>query len=155
MTRRFLFPVGFLFFGCTSCVTHTVDPSTIEIPESGVTTSSSGLIKKILSCPDGSTLDAEVQRCLPGSGTLLNPGPSTKVTVHYSGWTTDGVEFDSSVRRNEPATFPLNGVIQGWTEGLQTMVEGEKARFWIPEALAYKGKEPVGMLVFDVELISF
>jgi peptidylprolyl isomerase len=63
--------------------------------------------------------------------------------------------FDSSVVRGEPATFPLNGVIAGWTEGLQLMVEGEKARFWIPEALAYKGQqEPRGMLVFDVELLK-
>ena len=60
--------------------------------------------------------------------------------MHYSGWTTDGKLFDSSVLRGEPATFPLNGVIAGWTEGVQLMVEGEKTRFWIPEALAYKGQ---------------
>ena len=63
--------------------------------------------------------------------------------------------FDSSVLRGKPSTFPLNRVIAGWTEGVQLMVEGEKRRFWIPEALAYKGqREPKGMLVFDVELIS-
>ena len=61
--------------------------------------------------------------------------------------------FDSSVTRGAAATFPLDGVIAGWTEGVQLMVEGEKTRFWIPEALAYKGQSaPYGMLVFDVEL---
>ena len=63
--------------------------------------------------------------------------------------------FDSSVARGAPATFPLNRVITGWTEGLQLMVVGEKRRLWIPEALAYKGqRDPKGMLVFDVELLS-
>jgi peptidylprolyl isomerase len=76
------------------------------------------------------------------------------VTVHYSGWTTDGKMFDSSVVRGTPATFPLDQVIAGWTEGLQLMVTGESRRFWIPEKLAYKGQDPKGMLVFDVELIA-
>ena len=58
-----------------------------------------------------------------------HPTASGEVTVHYSGWTTDGKMFDSSVARGEPATFPLNRVIAGWTEGVQLMVEGEKARF--------------------------
>ncbi len=76
--------------------------------------------------------------------------------MHYTGWTTDGKMFDSSVARGKPATFPLDRVIAGWTEGVQLMVAGEKRRFWIPEALAYKGqREPKGMLVFDIELISF
>jgi peptidylprolyl isomerase len=78
------------------------------------------------------------------------------VTVHYTGWTTDGEMFDSSVTRGTPATFALDGVIAGWTEGLQLMVEGERRRFWIPESLAYQGQpgSPAGMLVFDVELIK-
>jgi peptidylprolyl isomerase len=90
-----------------------------------------------------------------GTGTE-HPTASSTVTVHYSGWTTDGKLFDSSVVRGQPATFPLNRVIAGWTEGLQLMVVGEQRRLWIPEALAYKGAEgpPKGMLVFDVELIS-
>jgi peptidylprolyl isomerase len=85
------------------------------------------------------------------------PKAESRVTVHYSGWTTDGKMFDSSVTRNRPATFPLGNVIKGWTEGLQLMVVGEKTRFWIPEELAYKGQpgKPAGMLVFDVELIEF
>ena len=91
----------------------------------------------------------------PGSGTE-QPRKSSEVTVHYSGWTTDGEMFDSSVIRASPATFKLNQVIRGWTEGLRLMVEGEKRRFWIPEKLAYRGVpgRPQGMLVFDVELIS-
>ena len=78
------------------------------------------------------------------------------MTVHYTGWTTDGKMFDSSVARGQPATFPLNRVIAGWTEGVQLMVVGEKRRFWIPQKLAYGGAEgaPRGMLVFDVELLG-
>ena len=90
----------------------------------------------------------------PGTG-KARPGPTDEVTVHYTGWTTDGKMFDSSVARGETATFPLNGVIKGWTEGVQLMVVGETRRFWIPEPLAYGGrKPPYGMLVFDVELIK-
>lgn len=90
----------------------------------------------------------------PGTG-KVHPKATNQVTVHYSGWTTDGKLFDSSVLRGQPATFPLNGVIAGWTEGVQLMVEGEKTRFWIPEKLAYEGKSaPYGLLVFDVELIA-
>jgi peptidylprolyl isomerase len=91
----------------------------------------------------------------PGTGTR-RPRPSDRVRVHYTGWTTDGKMFDSSVASGQPATFGVDEVIAGWTEGLQLMVEGEKRRFWIPEALAYKGQagSPQGMLVFDVELIK-
>ena len=89
-----------------------------------------------------------------GSGTQ-HPRRNSVVTVHYSGWTTNGKLFDSSVARGQPATFGLDKVIAGWTEGLQLMVEGQKMRFWIPEDLAYKGQQPpYGMLVFDVELIK-
>ncbi|PXA03497.1 peptidylprolyl isomerase [Coraliomargarita sinensis] len=92
-----------------------------------------------------------------GSGEA-NPKASDNVTVHYSGWTTDGQMFDSSVMRGQPATFPLNRVIPGWTEGVQLMVEGETRRFWIPAKLAYGEKPPAGapagMLVFDVELLK-
>jgi peptidylprolyl isomerase len=85
-----------------------------------------------------------------------HPKAESMVQVNYTGWTTDGHMFDSSVVRGEPATFPLNRVIPGWTEGVQLMVEGEKTRFWIPEELAYKGRpgRPQGMLVFDVELLK-
>ena len=93
-----------------------------------------------------------------GKGTT-HPSPTSRVTVHYSGWTTDGKLFDSSVQRGAPTSFMLNGVIKGWTEGVQLMVEGEKTRFWIPGALAYGDKPtrpgaPSGMLVFDIELLQ-
>ena len=90
----------------------------------------------------------------PGAGTR-HPRPNSEVTVHYTGWTTDGRTFDSSVSRGEPSTFRLDEVIAGWTEGLQMMVEGEKRRFWIPGRLAYDGApgKPQGTLVFDIELI--
>jgi FKBP-type peptidyl-prolyl cis-trans isomerase len=85
-----------------------------------------------------------------------HPNPKSLVTVHYTGWTTDGKMFDSSVERGQPTSFGLGDVIAGWTEGLQLMTVGEKMRFWIPERLAYKGERPPrGMLVFDVELIAF
>ena len=89
-----------------------------------------------------------------GTGTR-HPAARDNVTVHYSGWTTAGVLFDSTVLKGAPITLDLNNVIRGWTEGLQLMVEGERTRFWIPEKLAYKGErgKPRGMLVFDIDLI--
>ena len=88
-----------------------------------------------------------------------HPKADSNVEVHYSGWTPDGHLFDSSVRRGQPISFPLNGVIKGWTEGVQLMVAGDKARFWIPSALAYgdtpaRPGAPAGPLVFDIELLS-
>jgi FKBP-type peptidyl-prolyl cis-trans isomerase len=91
----------------------------------------------------------------PGTG-KEHPSATSHVSVNYSGWTTDGKMFDSSVTRGRPASFALDQVIPGWTEGVQLMVPGEKRRFWIPEDLAYKGRPgaPAGMLVFDIELVS-
>ena len=91
----------------------------------------------------------------PGSGTR-HPRRSSLVRVHYTGWTTDGKMFDSSVARGEPTEFTLENVIAGWREGLQFMTEGEKTRFWIPSELAYNHEagKPQGMLVFDVELLK-
>lgn len=88
-----------------------------------------------------------------------HPTATSTVKVHYTGWTTDGKRFDSSVVRGQPAEFPLNGVIKGWTEGVQLMVEGEKTRFWIPGKMAYgdepnQGGRPYGTLVFDIELLE-
>jgi len=85
-----------------------------------------------------------------------HPTADDEVEVHYSGWTTDGKMFDSSVTRGKTMKFGLGRVIAGWTEGVQLMVVGEKMRFWIPEELAYKGRHgaPQGMLVFDIELIA-
>jgi peptidylprolyl isomerase len=90
-----------------------------------------------------------------GTGTV-KPKKNSRVTVHYTGWTTDGQMFDSSVLRGQPATFGLDEVIRGWTLGVSDMVEGEKRRFWIPSRLAYDNEpgKPRGMLVFDVELVK-
>ena len=84
------------------------------------------------------------------------PTRESRVTVHYTGWTTDGSVFDSSLPRGQRTTFGLGDVIEGWTEGMQLMVPGDKMRFWIPERLAYKGEGngPRGMLLFEVELLA-
>jgi FKBP-type peptidyl-prolyl cis-trans isomerase len=115
-------------------------PADVAAAPADATTTSSGLATKVLKA---------------GTGTI-HPKPASRVRVHYSGWTTDGKMFDSSVARNEPISFGLNQVIAGWTEGVQLMVEGETRRLWIPERLAYGGRSgaPKGMLVFDVELIK-
>lgn len=94
-----------------------------------------------------------------GSGPKPNAG--SKVTCHYHGTLIDGTVFDSSVKRGQPATFPLNMVIKGWTEGLQLMPQGSKYRFYIPPHLGYGDRQvsaqigPNSTLIFDVELISF
>lgn len=93
-----------------------------------------------------------------GSGP--RPGPESEVTVHYRGTLIDGTEFDSSFSRGEPASFPLNRVIPGWTEGLQLMREGSTFEFFIPSELGYgeRGTQgiigPNAVLIFEVELIS-
>ena len=115
-------------------------PPDVAAPAPDATVTASGLATKVLQ---------------PGVGTQ-HPRGNSRVRVHYTGWTTDGQMFDSSVVRNDPISFGLNQVIAGWTEGVQLMVEGEKRRLWIPEKLAYDGQRgaPQGMLVFDVELIK-
>jgi peptidylprolyl isomerase len=113
-------------------------PPDVAAPPADAVRSPTGLISKVLA---------------PGTGTR-HPRPNSQVVVHYTGWTTDGKMFDSSVAQGQPASFSLDGVIAGWTEGVQMMVVGEKRRFWIPAKLAYEGKDgPQGMLVFDIELI--
>lgn len=136
-------PAGMLVFDVELIeVAHAPEPP--QVPEdvaaapSDAEATESGLKSKVLT---------------PGNGTR-HPAETDRVEVHYSGWTTDGEMFDSSVTRGQPATFPLNRVIPGWTEGVQLMVEGEKRRFWIPANLAYEGRPgPQGTLVFDVELL--
>ena len=94
-----------------------------------------------------------------GTGSV-SPKTTDTVTVHYKGTTLDGAEFDSSYSRGEPASFPLNRVIAGWTEGVQLMTEGATYRFYIPSQLAYgeqgagRAIGPNATLIFDVELIK-
>jgi FKBP-type peptidyl-prolyl cis-trans isomerase len=94
-------------------------------------------------------------------GDGAKPSATDQVTVHYHGTLTNGTIFDSSVERGQPATFGLNQVIKGWTEGLQLMSKGAKYRFYIPQDLAYGATphpggpiEPYMTLVFDVELLD-
>ena len=89
-----------------------------------------------------------------------NPGPESLVSVHYRGKLTNGLEFDSSYKRNQPASFPVNGVIRGWTEALQLMKEGDKWELIIPPDLGYGSKgagnviPPDSILIFEVELLD-
>jgi peptidylprolyl isomerase len=122
-------------------VSPTIAPPDVKEPPADAKKTAAGVSYKVLRAGDGTR----------------HPTAFSKVTVHYSGWTTDGKLFDSSIARGAPATFDLGGgVIRGWTEGLQVMVEGERTRFWIPQDLAYKGEagSPRGMLVFDIDLIK-
>jgi peptidylprolyl isomerase len=120
-------------------VSPTIPPPDVKGPPADASKTSTGLAYKVLR---------------PGTG-ARHAAAWSKVTVHYTGWTTDGKMFDSSVLRGKPATFELGGVIPGWTEGVPLMVEGERTRFWVPENLAYKGEagNPKGMLVFDIDLV--
>lgn len=118
----------------------TIPPPDVAAPPDDAKRTASGLLYKELK---------------PGSGTQC-PDPRDSVRVHYTGWTTDGKMFDSTIARGMPVTLSLDNVIRGWTEGMQLMVEGERTRFWIPQNLAYKGEPgaPRGMLVFEIDLIE-
>lgn len=106
------------------------------------------------------TLPSGLQYLVIKEGNGKRPKATDKVKCHYEGMLVDGTLFDSSVQRGEPATFPLNQVIAGWTEGLQLMTEGSKYRFFIPYTLGYGERgagasiPPFAALVFDVELIE-
>ncbi|HBL25636.1 MAG TPA: peptidylprolyl isomerase [Acidobacteria bacterium] len=115
-------------------------PADVAAPPADAQVTKSGLAWKVL---------------VPGTGTR-HPRRESIVKAHYTGWTTDGERFDSSIPKGTPSLFKLTEVIPGWTEGLQLMVEGETRRFWIPKKLAYRGQAglPAGMLVFDVELVQ-
>ena len=106
------------------------------------------------------TLPSGLQYEVITEGSGIKPLASNKVTCHYHGTLIDGTVFDSSVKRGEPATFPLNMVIKGWTEGLQLMSVGSKWRFFLPPQLAYGDRQtggsigPNSTLVFEVELLG-
>lgn len=114
-------------------------PADVAAPPADAGRTPSGLAFKVLA---------------PGTGTV-RPDDNDRITIHYTGWTTDGQLFDSTLMRGEPATIPIEDAVSGFRQGLQLMVEGEKRRLWIPESLAFRGAPgaPKGMLVFDVELI--
>lgn len=109
--------------------------------------------------PGVTALPSGLQYKVISEGSGDKPGPTDTVTVHYTGTLMDGTEFDSSLKRGQPATFGLNGVIKGWTEGLQLMTPGSKYEFVIPPDLAYgeMGRPnipPNSVLIFQVELLS-
>ncbi|TPQ25271.1 FKBP-type peptidyl-prolyl cis-trans isomerase [Methylomonas koyamae] len=143
------FITGFIMFSLANANTPTENKAAGEkyladnAKNPGVTTTASGLQYQVFT-----------------EGTGAAPKASDNVTVHYKGTTIDGKEFDSSYSRGAPATFPLNRVIAGWTEGVQLMKEGAKYRFFIPSNLAYgergAGRDigPNSALIFDVELIK-
>jgi FKBP-type peptidyl-prolyl cis-trans isomerase len=117
-------------------------PADVAAPPASAVKTASGLAMRVLHTGPGKQ----------------HPTIDDTVEVHYTGWTTDGNMFDSSVTRGVPVRFPVGGVIKGWTEALQLMVVGEQRRLWIPAPLAYGdnagGGRPSGMLVFDVELLA-
>ncbi len=117
-------------------------PADVAAPPADAEKSKSGLAWKVLK---------------KGTGTK-HPKADSTVTAHYTLWTPDGKMLESSLQSGQPATFQLNRVIQGWTEGVQLMVEGEQRLFWVPGALAYdklnREDAPKGMLVFQIELVK-
>jgi FKBP-type peptidyl-prolyl cis-trans isomerase len=144
-TARPGYPAGQLTFDVEllAIVAPPETPKDVAAPPADAKKTASGLAYKVLKKGTGKT----------------HPTATSRVRVHYSGWTKDGRMFDSSVARGEPTSFGLNQVIPGWTEGVQLMVVGEKTRFWIPGKMAY-GEEakrpgaPSGQLTFDVELLD-
>lgn len=119
-------------------------PPDVAAPSAGAKTTKSGLSYKVITAGGGKE----------------HPTAKQVVEVNYTGWSIDGTMFDSSVARGKSASFPLGGVIPGWTEGVQLMVVGDTMRFWIPSDLAYgdtpkRPGAPSGPLTFDIALISF
>jgi FKBP-type peptidyl-prolyl cis-trans isomerase len=117
-------------------------------------------LKANASKPGVHTTPSGLQYLVLEEGKGKSPKATDTVLVHYKGNLLDGTEFDSSYKRNEPISFPLNGVIPGWTEGVQLMKEGGKIRLFIPSNLAYGSRgaggviPPDSTLVFDIELLK-
>ena len=141
MSRMRIFMLALLLLATASCGTRApiAAPADVQQPPASAITTASGLAYVVLKQGGGAT-----------------PRIRDKVTVHFSGWTTDGEMFDSSVAKGKPGRYSVDGVIPGWTEALLLMKAGSKYRLWIPEALAYRGQPgfPAGVLVFEVSLIS-
>ena len=175
-----------LLLGLAACNTKTEEPVTKSEPEKPVATPPTAATSatpaapaataaaaapsadpKALPAPaDVATPPADAKKTASGLATkILTPGKGKEhpqdadsVKVHYTGWTSDGKMFDSSVVRGEPTSFGVTQVIAGWTEALKLMVVGEKRRMWIPAKIAYgetaRPGYPAGQLTFDVELLE-
>jgi FKBP-type peptidyl-prolyl cis-trans isomerase len=137
--------VALLSIGCAeepSAPKGTIAPIDVAAPPADAVKTASGLFYRVL---------------VGGAGGR-HPGPNSQVTVHYTGWTTDGTIVEGAPRGGgNPVTLDLSERPAGWREGLAMMVEGEKRRFWMPPALAYAGHpgRPQGMMVYDIELLKF
>lgn len=147
-TRRLVFAMtAVAILVLAGCVTNPyLPPPDVAAPPASATVLPGGLAYEVLAS---------------GTGTA-HPTLDSVITVNYTGWTTDGQKFDSTVNPDgstSPATFPLNKLIQGWQEIVPLMVAGERLRVWIPGPLAYDNRNrpgaPKGMLVFNIQLISF
>ena len=139
-------PITVFTFGFAAAIAAQIPaPDDVAAASSDAEVTSSGLASKVIQAGTGST----------------HPTATSNVRVHYTGWLTNGTMFDSSVSSGQPIEFPLDGVIRGWTEGVQLMVVGEKRRFWIPPDIGYGDRGAAGglippgaTLVFDVELLA-
>lgn len=144
-----------LLVGCNNSTQSTGDNKTPTNAPAAAGGGSSGAGTEMKTTPSG----LKYQVLKQGTGTV-SPKATDRVKVHYHGTLLNGTVFDSSVQRNDPATFPLNAVIAGWTEGVQLMKVGDKFKFEIPPNLAYgpEGRPPVippnSTLVFEVELLE-
>jgi len=135
----------------TAPIDNTASPATSKQEETMTDSTTSNTI---------STSSGLQYRILKEGSGIEKPEPNSVVTVHYRGKLTDGFEFDSSYKRNQPATFPVNGVIRGWTEALQLMSVGDKWELTIPPELGYGSQgagdtiPPDAILIFEVELLE-
>jgi FKBP-type peptidyl-prolyl cis-trans isomerase len=147
-----------------SACTSGADTGTVGAPESleeGAANKAAGdaFLAENADKPGVTVLDSGLQYEVLEEGNGASPLATDEVTVHYHGTLIDGTMFDSSIEKGTPATFPLNGVISGWTEGVQLMKVGSKYRFFIPAELGYgpRGQGAIGpnsTLIFEVELLA-
>jgi FKBP-type peptidyl-prolyl cis-trans isomerase len=145
---------GLVLAGALGACTRTSEPAKPAVAATSPATIAKPENSTVITTPSGLKYEVLTEATGP------KPSASDNVTVHYQGSLLDGKVFDSSYSRGEPATFPLNRVIKGWTEGLQLMSVGAKYRFTIPASLGYGAAgaggaiPPNATLIFDVELLK-
>jgi len=151
----------FLAAALTMAATSILSTTTIMAQDaSSNLAKGQAFLKENATKPGVHTTPSGLQYKVITEGHCKSPKATDTVLVHYRGTTIDGTEFDSSYKRNEPISFPLNGVIPGWTEGVQLMKEGGKMQLFIPSNLAYGSRgaggviAPDSTLVFDIELLK-
>ncbi|MCE9588072.1 MAG: FKBP-type peptidyl-prolyl cis-trans isomerase [Verrucomicrobia bacterium] len=165
MSRSFKFLTVALYLSIAVVATITLTNTMIMAQETSSSSSSNlakgqAFLKENATKPGVHTTPSGLQYKVITEGHGKSPKATDTVLVHYRGTTIDGTEFDSSYKRNEPISFPLNGVIPGWTEGVQLMKEGGKLQLFIPSNLAYGSRgaggviPPDATLIFDIELLK-